>query len=248
MTVAPREPATIWNTATVTAAASSSPTAVDGECVAGDKKAFGGGDENVVALQNTSDTDSSSIADDNEEDDQQHHHHHRVMIQEEPLKYKRDSPATVVGTPDSKRRKRIHEDGDKKKRHCEFNETVKVVPIPMRTEYSSYVRQRLWSNSMEIQQNAARNTLEFASEGWNWRSVILDESMYICDKTGELIHPIHYEPYSLVVALDDNNHDSSATSCATTVEETTAGVATATTETATQSITDPLPPTEDTTS
>jgi hypothetical protein len=47
-----------------------------------------------------------------------------------------------------------------------FHETVQVVPIPMHTEYSNHVKARLWSNAMEIQENAARNTLEFASEGY----------------------------------------------------------------------------------
>lgn len=121
----------------------------------------------------------------------------KVRIHEEPLKYNRQRPEEDVSEqqPEAKRQKIV---GSKKKR-CEFNEVVRVVPIPMRTEYSVHMRQRLWSNSFEIQQNAARNTIEFASEGWDWRSVILDESMYTCDKTGELIHPIHYEPYSLVV-------------------------------------------------
>jgi len=54
---------------------------------------------------------------------------------------------------------------NRRNRRLNFNETVEVVPIPMRTEYSNRVRTRLWSSAMEIHENAARNTVEFAAEG-----------------------------------------------------------------------------------
>lgn len=53
----------------------------------------------------------------------------------------------------------------KQKKRLNFNETVEVIPIPMRNEYSNRVRSRLWSNAIEIHENAARNTVEFAAEG-----------------------------------------------------------------------------------
>jgi len=79
----------------------------------------------------------------------------------------------------------------KNKRSVSLHKSVSVIPIPSRQEYSCTVRRKLWSSSQELFENAARNSVEFASEGWNWRQVIEDEGMIIHNPTGELIHPIH---------------------------------------------------------
>ena len=65
-----------------------------------------------------------------------------------------------------------------------------VLPIPSRLDYPPLIKQRLWSSATELYQNAARNSVEFASEGWNWRNVTEDEKMLL-SPSGERIHPIH---------------------------------------------------------
>ena len=72
-----------------------------------------------------------------------------------------------------------------------FNEQVVAVPIPMIQEYSYRMRDRLYTDSITMQENIERNLVEYNSEYRNWRAVVLEEEMYRCGITGELIHPIH---------------------------------------------------------
>jgi hypothetical protein len=70
-----------------------------------------------------------------------------------------------------------------------FQEDVCVIPIPMRTEYSERIRNRLWCGRHELQAMAGRNLLEFEYEGWNPQNVLGDECMIYVG--GELVHPVH---------------------------------------------------------
>jgi len=80
---------------------------------------------------------------------------------EENLKYNPEDDALY-----SPKRKNMDTSTDEKpKKRISFDTTVKVLPIPMRDEYSNRVRSRLWSNAVEIHQNATRNSIEFAAEG-----------------------------------------------------------------------------------
>ena len=63
----------------------------------------------------------------------------------------------------------------KKKTKIAFQEDVEVMPIPTRYEYSDRIKSRIWSNRHELQENAERNAIEFAYEGWNWRTVTEDD-------------------------------------------------------------------------
>jgi hypothetical protein len=52
------------------------------------------------------------------------------------------------------------------------------------------MKQSLWGTLKEIHENARRNTIEFAAEGWDWRAATEDDAMYVTP-SGDRIHPAH---------------------------------------------------------
>eukprot|EP00535_Pseudo-nitzschia_heimii_P009672 CAMPEP_0197190912 /NCGR_PEP_ID=MMETSP1423-20130617/22472_1 /TAXON_ID=476441 /ORGANISM="Pseudo-nitzschia heimii, Strain UNC1101" /LENGTH=250 /DNA_ID=CAMNT_0042643395 /DNA_START=108 /DNA_END=860 /DNA_ORIENTATION=- len=74
-----------------------------------------------------------------------------------------------------------------------FHSKVLVMRIPSRRQYPESMRRHMWCSLSEIARSAHRNTIEFSSEGWNWRSAVEEESMYIHPKTGQRIHPVHVQ-------------------------------------------------------
>jgi hypothetical protein len=79
-----------------------------------------------------------------------------------------------------------------------FQEAVTVVPIPMRNEYSERIKTKIWCDAVEICENIERNLAEFNAENLDWRTVRLEDEMYVCGITGELIHPVHVETQQYV--------------------------------------------------
>mmetsp|Transcript_8958 Transcript_8958/g.15568 ORF Transcript_8958/g.15568 Transcript_8958/m.15568 type:complete len:309 (-) Transcript_8958:345-1271(-) len=83
------------------------------------------------------------------------------------------------------------------RRRLLFSDEVEVVPIPMRSEYSNRIKERMYSGRVELSENAQRNVVEFEAEGWDATTVLDDENQfYKCPLTGELIHPVHLAYFS----------------------------------------------------
>ncbi|KAL3925363.1 MAG: hypothetical protein SGARI_005856 [Bacillariaceae sp.] len=73
-----------------------------------------------------------------------------------------------------------------------FFNKVQVMRIPSRKDYPDDMKKAMWSSTSEISSNAKRNSLEYTYEGWNWRTVLEEQDMYMHEKTGALYHPAHF--------------------------------------------------------
>jgi len=68
---------------------------------------------------------------------------------------------------------------------------VAVRPIPSHKVYSDRIKSTVWSSAWELEENVARNSLEFSFENWD-PDQVLDEDTGLLYYRGELIHPIHF--------------------------------------------------------
>ena len=91
----------------------------------------------------------------------------------------RDEETNVVTPPASPRGK------------VQFANTVQVVDIPSRRQYSSEERNLLWNNRKQLRFLARKNTAEYAFEKYNWRQAIEEDEMYHIQ--GRLVHPAHVQ-------------------------------------------------------
>ena len=81
-----------------------------------------------------------------------------------------------------------------------FDSSVTVLLIPSRHDFSNRIASELWTPLDELQENAARNSLEFAAERYDWKQVVTEHDMVVVGN--ELVHPIHFG-----IVLDSCNDD-----------------------------------------
>lgn len=70
-----------------------------------------------------------------------------------------------------------------------FHQKVAVHCIPARHHYSAEMKRHMWNDMRTLRSMARRNTIEFASEGYDWRRATEDDAM-ILSPSGERIHPV----------------------------------------------------------
>ncbi len=63
--------------------------------------------------------------------------------------------------------------------------------VPLHSDYSQRVRQKYWNSAQELWEMAARNSVEYAAEGFDFRNVVEEENFTRWG--GQLIHPAHVQ-------------------------------------------------------
>jgi hypothetical protein len=109
----------------------------------------------------------------------------------------------------------INDDGDdnsdiitycplKENRKVQFQPTTQIHPIPSHKVYSNRIKQTIWTGAEELNDNVARNTLEFSYEDWNADNVVDEESGLIWYH-GDYVHPVHFhlQPQQPVLSSDE---------------------------------------------
>ncbi len=76
-----------------------------------------------------------------------------------------------------------------RQRRIRFYQKVAVHCIPARHHYPPETKERIWNNMTEIREMVRRNTVEFASEGYDWRKAAEDDAMLLTPD-GERVHPV----------------------------------------------------------
>lgn len=123
------------------------------------------------------------------------HYHHHKPLRASMGGTRTSSPRSLIGNvvPFVEPLTGNHSKAARRRRRIQFHTDVAVLPIPSRHEYSNRIKKCLWSDASEIQENAERNRVEFAWEGWSWTTVLEDDEMYVDATTGELVHPVWFE-------------------------------------------------------
>jgi len=119
----------------------------------------------------------------------------------EPLQYDQDEESSSISES------RECAEALSPTKRVSFDEDVVVVPIPMRSDHTEILRSKLWSNAVEMCDNVERNLFEFEAENREWRNVCLEDEMYSCSITQELIHPVHVEYGEYCLAKSQSSED-----------------------------------------
>ena len=117
------------------------------------------------------------------------------------------SPTTIIGFSDAATW------GRRSKRSVSFSESVSVQLIPHKDMYSRRIK-KLLSEGDERAENSRRNSIEFASENWDWRQACEEDQFYTCPDTGNKIHPAHVHWLDQIKAKRmSNRHLASLNQC-----------------------------------